>query len=164
MSEVYVILENHSDWDASPGMVGYVRDEVRAKSTVDKLKQEHLNIRAFSQKLRELEEKWENENPRPEPQPLRRWPRWPAGAGTKDITDAMREERENIKRENTAIKEQNNVTLQSWMKRRKDATENFWKSALGRPWLIVRESSVSCSYPFLQEGNEYSYIKLDEIC
>lgn len=101
-SEIFVIFENGSDYEATPEAIGYAETEEQADKICYTLSYYYQQLLAFQamldftlKKIRDEEMEFEK---------IMDWPRWPAGISESMITKEMRDERAEIQAKNEEIR------------------------------------------------------------
>ena len=102
MEEIYLIKTNPSDYDSSPWTIGFVLDEETARLVVEQEKTNYQLAQMIVSSMAIQREFFTETLLRPELEAEEQWPKWASGICQKDITQAMRDERDGIKAENKA--------------------------------------------------------------
>lgn len=164
MKQIFLISSNPSGYEEHSIVVGFKETESEAKLAVDELKLSYRTAAAFYQDvvipfLRKLRE----ENPDSDLYncKIEDIPRWPSGISQKDITPAMREEREAIKLRNQFALEEASRQATAYrvleIKSMQSIISIHQEKPWFKKWFDVGDEHFTCSANGLVENNEYYF-------
>ena len=115
MEKVYLIFKNYSDYDYTPGIIGFKTSKEEAENYVNKLNIEYKLLEDKYCDLRKREKEIAKNFVDPIHPTLKDWPRW---ASNIKITDEMRKERADIQAFNDELRSEYNKIVNENRKNR----------------------------------------------
>lgn len=168
MGKIFLIYSNTSQYESCNEVLGYKTSEDEAKSLVEALKADYNKAREFNDSLHEAYRKFEEKNESPLiRQNLVDFPRWPSGIGKDQITQEMRQERNEIIAKNQKTMEENSKAYAAWQIKQmefvKPMIDSVKEEAWFKKWFTIGERFASCHASGLVEGHEFIYEVSEEI-
>ncbi len=170
MKQVFLISSNPSGYEEHSIVVGFKETESEAQLAVDELKHSYKTAATFYQDIViPFLRKFREENPDSHLYncKIEEIPRWPSGISAKDITPAMREERDAIKLRNQLAIEESSREAEAYrlleIKSLQPIISPYQEKPWFKKWFDIGEQHFTCSACGLVENNEYYYEPCNEL-
>jgi hypothetical protein len=165
---IFLVYSNTSEYESTNELIGYTTIEDSAKQSVTSLKESYLKAREFNDNVinPSLEEFAKN-TPSPKYPKHIEHPRWPSGISQNDITQEMRDERQEVFEQNSKNTEAYNILYREWKDKEKEFMKQFISPVENEPWFQkwfdTDGDYIRCRAYGLVEGHEYIYERCEEI-
>lgn len=168
MKKIFLIYANHSDYESCPELIGHKTSEDEAKEAIEDLKDEFKKATTFNDHICGLRRDFEKENESPLiRQNLIEFQKWPSGIGKDQITQEMRQERNDIIAKNQITMQENSKAYAEWqikqMNYLKPSIDKVYDEPWFKKWFVVGERFINCKAYGLVEGHEFIYETSEEL-